>query len=58
MSLANLLDISHPQDLLRGLNNTLSEYDQTKEDGEKAKIVCLHHYYSECVENVIPTAVV
>jgi hypothetical protein len=43
MSLANLLDINHPQDLLRGLNNTLTEYDQTKEDGEKAKIVRFYY---------------
>ena len=39
MSLSNLLDISQPQDLLRGLSNTLSEYDQSKEDGDKPKIV-------------------
>jgi hypothetical protein len=39
MSLSNLLDISQPQDLLRGLSNTLSEYDQSKEDSDKPKIV-------------------
>src|ERR1700722_9929995 len=38
MSLSNLLDISQPQDLLRLLANTLSEYE---EDGDKPKIVRL-----------------
>lgn len=33
MSLSNLLEIQQPQDLLRGLLNTLQEYDQSKEDG-------------------------
>lgn len=39
MSLGNLLDINQPQDLLRGLINTLSEYDQSKEESEKPKMV-------------------
>lgn len=41
MSLSNLLDIQQPQDLFRGLINTLSEYDQSKEkeDGDKPKMV-------------------
>lgn len=34
MSLANLLDINAPQDLLRGVLNTLAEYDQSKVDKE------------------------
>ncbi|KAG6845697.1 hypothetical protein H0H87_004958 [Tephrocybe sp. NHM501043] len=38
MSLSNLLDINQPQDLLRGLVNTISEYDQTKDDGDKSKM--------------------
>ncbi|THV07973.1 hypothetical protein K435DRAFT_642484 [Dendrothele bispora CBS 962.96] len=38
MSLANLLDINQPQDLLRGLLNTLLEYEQAKEDGDKTRI--------------------
>ncbi|KAJ3999234.1 hypothetical protein F5050DRAFT_1022571 [Lentinula boryana] len=38
MSLANLLDVPQPQDFLRGLLNTLLEYDQAKEDTEKPKI--------------------
>lgn len=38
LSLSNLLDINQPQDLLRGLLNTITEYDQAKEDGEKPKI--------------------
>jgi hypothetical protein len=42
MSLSNLLDINQPQDLLRGLLNTLSEYDQAKEDSDKPKIVSYH----------------
>ncbi|KAF8894710.1 hypothetical protein BD779DRAFT_1502529 [Infundibulicybe gibba] len=38
MSLSNLLDINQPQDLLRGLINTVTEYDQAKEDNEKTKM--------------------
>ncbi|KAF9072871.1 hypothetical protein BDP27DRAFT_1319546 [Rhodocollybia butyracea] len=38
MSLANLLDVPQPQDFLRGLLNTLVEYDQAKEDPDKPKI--------------------
>jgi hypothetical protein len=40
MSLSNLLDIQQPQDLLRGLLNTMTEYEQSKEDSDKPKIVC------------------
>ncbi len=40
-SLSNLLDINNPQDLLRGLFNTM-EYDQSKEDNEKPKMVSTH----------------
>jgi hypothetical protein len=39
MSLSNLLDIHQAQDLLRGLLNTLTEYDQAKEDSDKPKMV-------------------
>ena len=39
MSLANLLDVHQPPDLLRGLLNTLAEYEQGKEDSEKSKMV-------------------
>jgi len=38
MSLSNLLDIPQPQDFLRGLLNTLAEYDQSKEDSDKPKM--------------------
>ncbi|GLB35439.1 hypothetical protein LshimejAT787_0210040 [Lyophyllum shimeji] len=38
LSLSNLLDINQPQDLLRGLMNTISEYDQSKDDGDKSKM--------------------
>ncbi|KAJ6488489.1 hypothetical protein C8R47DRAFT_978708 [Mycena vitilis] len=38
MSLSGLLDIPHPQDLLKGLINTLQEYEQSREDSEKGKI--------------------
>ncbi|KAE9395810.1 hypothetical protein BT96DRAFT_825662 [Gymnopus androsaceus JB14] len=38
MSLANLLDMPQPQDFLRGLLNTLLEYDQAKEDTDKPKM--------------------
>jgi hypothetical protein len=39
MSLSNLLDIQQPQDLLRGLISTLTEYDQSKEESDKPKMV-------------------
>jgi hypothetical protein len=41
MSLSNLLDIHQAQDLLRGLLNTLLEFDQSKEESNKPKMVCL-----------------
>jgi hypothetical protein len=40
MSLSNLLDFNQPQDLLRGLMNTITEYDQSKDDNDKSKMVC------------------
>jgi hypothetical protein len=39
MSLSSLLDIQQPQDLLRGLINTLTEYDQSKEESDKPRMV-------------------
>lgn len=41
MSLSGLLDITQPQDLLKGLINTLQEYEQSREDSDKHKIVRL-----------------
>lgn len=41
MSLSNLLDIPQAQDYLRGLLNTMNEYDQAKEEPDKPKIVRL-----------------
>ncbi|KAG5639506.1 hypothetical protein H0H81_000651 [Sphagnurus paluster] len=38
MSLSNLLDINQPQDLLRGLINTVNEYDQNKDENDKSKM--------------------
>ncbi|KAF7359242.1 hypothetical protein MSAN_01266400 [Mycena sanguinolenta] len=38
MSLSALLDIPHTQDLLKGLINTLQEYEQSREDSDKPKI--------------------
>ncbi|KAF5379914.1 hypothetical protein D9757_007197 [Collybiopsis confluens] len=38
MSLANLLDVPQPQDFLKGLQKTLIEYDEAKEDTDKPKI--------------------
>ncbi|TFK27348.1 hypothetical protein FA15DRAFT_586483 [Coprinopsis marcescibilis] len=39
LSLSGLLDINQPQDLLRSLLNTVTEYDQAKEEGsDKSKI--------------------
>ncbi|KIM49495.1 hypothetical protein M413DRAFT_438680 [Hebeloma cylindrosporum] len=34
LSLSSLLDINQPHDLLRGLINTITEFDQSKEEGE------------------------
>lgn len=40
LSLSTLLDIIQPADLLRGLLNTITEYDQAKEEGDgKSKLV-------------------
>jgi hypothetical protein len=47
MSLSNLLDINQPQDLLRGLINTISEYDQNKDDNDKPKMVCLNSLHDD-----------
>jgi hypothetical protein len=41
MSLSNLLDMNSPQDLLRGLTNIMNEYDQSKEDNDKSKMVSI-----------------
>ncbi|KAH7927064.1 hypothetical protein BV22DRAFT_1032188 [Leucogyrophana mollusca] len=38
MSLSNLLEIPQAQDLLRGLLNTMTEYDQAKDEPDKPKI--------------------
>jgi hypothetical protein len=41
MSLANYFDVKEPQDFLRGLLNALAEFDQSKEEGERPKMVSL-----------------
>ncbi|KAF9009447.1 hypothetical protein BDQ17DRAFT_1235794, partial [Cyathus striatus] len=38
LSLSTLLDINQPQDLLRGLLNTVTEFDQSKEESDKPKM--------------------
>ncbi|KAI0045070.1 hypothetical protein FA95DRAFT_1561476 [Auriscalpium vulgare] len=38
MSLSTLFDISQPSDLLRALLSTLTEYEQSKEEGERPKM--------------------
>ncbi|KZT20280.1 hypothetical protein NEOLEDRAFT_1123008 [Neolentinus lepideus HHB14362 ss-1] len=38
MSLSTLFDIQQPQDLLRGLLNTLTEYDNMKEGDERPRV--------------------
>ncbi|KAJ3489913.1 hypothetical protein NLI96_g1802 [Meripilus lineatus] len=38
MSLAHSFDVKEPTDLLRGLQNALNEYDQSKEEGDKPKM--------------------
>lgn len=40
MSLAHSFDIKDPQDLLKGLSNALNEYDLSKEDGDRSRMVC------------------
>jgi hypothetical protein len=45
MSLSNLLDIPQVQDFLRGLLNTMNEYDQAREEPDKPKIVTLLFNY-------------
>lgn len=40
MSLAHSFDMKDPQDLLRALTNSLNEYDQNKDEGDKSKVVC------------------
>lgn len=51
MSLATLFDVHQPQDLMRGLLNTLTEYEQSKEDkyndSRPAKMVTLLRHYLE-----------
>lgn len=42
MSLSNLFEVKDPHDLLKGLLNTLNEYDQSKDKedtGDKPKMV-------------------
>ena len=39
MSLAHSFDVKEPQDFLRGLQHTLNEFDQSKEEGERPKMV-------------------
>ena len=39
MSLASLFDVSQPNDLLNGLLNTLNEYEQNREEGDRQRLV-------------------
>lgn len=50
MSLSNLLDIPQAHDYLRGLLNTMNEYDQAKEEPDKPKYVSDIH----CITAVLP----
>ena len=38
-SLANSFDVKDPQDFLRGLTNALNEYDQSRDEGDRTKMV-------------------
>ncbi|KAL9714721.1 hypothetical protein Ac2012v2_001379 [Leucoagaricus gongylophorus] len=38
LSLSNLLDINSPQDLLRAILNTVTEYDQSKEENDRPRM--------------------
>lgn len=38
LSLSNLLDINSPQDLLRAILNTLTEYEQAKEENDRPRM--------------------
>ena len=40
MALAHLFDVKDPQDLLRGLSTALNEYDSSKDDSDRPRIVC------------------
>jgi hypothetical protein len=43
MSLSNLIEVKEPYDLLKGLLNTMNEYEQSKDKediGDKPKMVC------------------
>lgn len=42
MSLAHSFDVKDPHDFLRGLSNALNEYDQSKEEGDRPKMVFFH----------------
>ena len=53
MSLSNLLDIHQPQDLLKGLLNVLTEYDQAKEENDKRKMVCVYYLESFLIINMV-----
>lgn len=53
MSLSNLIDIHQPQDLLKGLLNVLTEYDQAKEENDKRKMVPFIYYLESFVINMV-----
>ena len=58
MSLSTLLDIHHPQDLLKGLLNTITEYDQSKEEGEKSsKMVWFWYHLSHPRAHALSAAI-
>ena len=42
MSLAALLDVTQAIDLLRGLLNTLTEWEQNKDEGDRQRLVSAH----------------
>lgn len=56
MSLAHSFDVKEPQDFLRGLSNALSEFDQSKEDGERPKMVCAIGFASYLIADMNPQA--
>ena len=53
MSLSNLLDIPQAHDYLRGLLNTMNEYDQAKEEPDKPKYVLNIIVFQHCHPDLV-----
>lgn len=58
LSLSNLLDINNPQDLLRTVLNTVTEYDQSKEENDRPRMVSKGRFGSSRVDYVFSEALI